>query len=570
MSKIVDGIKYSNDMKTVVGVENKDITRAVIAEGVTTIGQLAFNGCSSLESLVIPSSVTEIRQYAFLVCTALKTLKLGDNFEKISFKWFEYLPDDFEIICTEGSKTYKVIKRSSKLKAHIKSLALEDAKDEKIKQIQQVSIDSFLKTYLKDVAESSFEILSNTKTSTVILVHVGANNVVFKLGTNWMQKLQNVLQVLTDQTKSGTEIFNDMIEQKISITEIPLKKAENIILSTDSNGKLRFFSKGELKNFIPKNVKKIELFGMTKIGDRAFKECRLLESVEIPESVMEISDYAFCECDSLKFVDIPSSVTKIGEGAFKGCNIKELEHPCLSIKNGMAIKDGIVLYCASRASEIAIPEGITEISNYAFYGISSLKSLDIPSSVKKIGTRAFNDCSSLESVVISESVMEIGENAFENCSSLSSVKYGGSVVQWNIQLCGFRRKVSKKALVECNDGIAKAIDENIEEYTIPEGVSVIGDDAFASFNSLKSVVIPEGVRKISWGAFRVCRSLESLSISSSITEIGDYAFNYCSSLASIEFKGTKEKWAKIKKGKDWMEKSAVKSVKCSDGEEKLF
>ena len=59
MSKIVDGIKYSDDMKTIEGVESEDITSAVIAEGVTEIGKYAFEECSSLTSIEFTGTKAE-------------------------------------------------------------------------------------------------------------------------------------------------------------------------------------------------------------------------------------------------------------------------------------------------------------------------------------------------------------------------------------------------------------------------------------------------------------------------------------------------------------------------------
>ncbi len=73
---------------------------------------------------------------------------------------------------------------------------------------------------------------------------------------------------------------------------------------------------------------------------------------------------------------IPLSVTEIGEAAFEGCNISELSHPLLTIKNGCAIKDNVVLYCASLSDSIAIPEGVTEIRWDAFSGCTSLSSVE--------------------------------------------------------------------------------------------------------------------------------------------------------------------------------------------------
>ena len=66
-------------------------------------------------------------------------------------------------------------------------------------------------------------------------------------------------------------------------------------------------------------------------------------------------------------------------------------------------------------------DGVTTISNFAFYKCANLISVDIPSSVTSIGNVVFYDCTSLTSVTIPSSVTSIGQSAFYGCASLTSV-----------------------------------------------------------------------------------------------------------------------------------------------------
>ena len=68
-----------------------------------------------------------------------------------------------------------------------------------------------------------------------------------------------------------------------------------------------------------------------------------------------------------------------------------------------------------------IPEGTTEIGDYAFGGCDSLESVTIPESVTEIGEKAFSDCCYLESIAIPKSVTRIGDLAFVRCTSLESI-----------------------------------------------------------------------------------------------------------------------------------------------------
>ena len=74
--------------------------------------------------------------------------------------------------------------------------------------------------------------------------------------------------------------------------------------------------------------------------------------------------------------------------------------------------------------------------------------------------------------------------------------------------------------------------------TIPEGVTSIGQEAFAFCTSLASVTIPDSVTSIGASAFGSCYSLASVTIPDGVTSIGQEAFAYCESLASVYCKAT--------------------------------
>ena len=69
------------------------------------------------------------------------------------------------------------------------------------------------------------------------------------------------------------------------------------------------------------------------------------------------------------------------------------------------------------------------------------------------------------------------------------------------------------------------------DVVIPDGVTVIGTDAFEKCAGLESVTMPDSVREIRWRAFKGCSSLESITIPDSVTEIGSKAFEGCIKLA---------------------------------------
>lgn len=77
-------------------------------------------------------------------------------------------------------------------------------------------------------------------------------------------------------------------------------------------------------------------------------------------------------------------------------------------------------------------------------------------------------------------------------------------------------------------------DYEIFRITIEDGVTSIGDNAFADFTSLTSVDIPDSLTSIGEFAFADCTSLTSVDILDGVTSIGRYAFRGCTSLTSVD------------------------------------
>ena len=239
-------------------------------------------------------------------------------------------------------------------------------------------------------------------------------------------------------------------------------------------------------------------YGVTKIGDEAFKECANLTSVEIPDSVTVIGDEAFSCCTGLTSVKIPSSVVLIGNRAFFICkNITTIE----------------------------FASGVVIIGDFAFDNCTSLTSIKIPSSVKEIGDFAFNSCTSLTTVEIPNSVRKIGKGAFGGYTCISHFV----VDKGNPTYCSENGSLYLKDM-----SILIRVPGLINSFTIPSSVTTIGSWAFSGCTNLTSVVIPSSVTHIGYDAFYNCRSLTSVEIPNSVTKIGSSAFSGCTSLTSIE------------------------------------
>ena len=330
---------------------------------------------------------------------------------------------------------------------------------------------------------------------------------------------------------------------------------------------------------------------VTTIGYEAFYRCIDLTSITIPEGVTRIDERAFYQCDRLESITIPSSVRSIGYRAFftsgaskvyitniaAWCNIyfDGIESSPFNRTRGSLYLNNELL------TDLTIPDGVSSIGAFAFYGCTSLTSVTIPDSVTKIGEDAFTSCSRLTSVSIPNSVTSIGSYAFWCCTSLTSVTIGNSVTSigyWAFCNCTSLTSVTIPDSVTSIGEKAFASCYNLTSITIPSSVTSIGESAFEGCyfkrgnfvnnssldaeqngywgavladmiqsdglviddniviscrKNATSVTIPNGVTSIGDSAFSSCSSLTSITIPDSVTSIGYEAFYWCTSLTSV-------------------------------------
>lgn len=208
---------------------------------------------------------------------------------------------------------------------------------------------------------------------------------------------------------------------------------------------------------------------------------------------------------------------------------------------------GDCMFLEMALQSLVLPESITSIGKQAFAGCSELAALVLPEGLVSIGELAFEGCKRLATISIPSTVTTIAKDAFQLCDALCNYVVANDQ-QWFATIDGVLFSWDLDTLVAFPQARSSA-------YTMPEGVKVIGDYAFAACKYLPSLVIaqsvvaigdyafgccaklsevtiPEGVVTIGAGAFQCC-GIESVTIPSTVVSIGMYAFAWCSNLTTI-------------------------------------
>lgn len=304
------------------------------------------------------------------------------------------------------------------------------------------------------------------------------------------------------------------------------------------------------------------------IGAWAFVMCEKLENISFPDSLCSIGTGAFVGCSTLTKLTISQNVSKIGGGAFSFCEsltdiavnpmneVFETEFGMLLQTDG---EDYAIICCpAGRSGRVVIPEFIDAVCAFAFGGCDQITEIIFPECMSVIGDSAFHSCSALTSVKLPMELEQILEEAFAGCKCLTSVFIPSSVklIETNVfDECDkltiyatspsyaenyaikngirFIADIMADCRIEGNTFVRYSCFMKDAEFTLPDGITRIGECAFAENTYIKSIVIPEGITEIEDRAFANCMHLQKITLPDSILVIGQEVFEGCISLRTI-------------------------------------
>ena len=499
MKKIPNGI-----------LQNTQIERLVLSEGVEEIGDYAFENNQHLKSVLLPSTLKKIGIGSFRN-TGLKEVVLPTGLEEIGEKAFSY-NNLSEVILPTYLKTlgdYAFSNNNLKevtLPSHLEVLGTAFVDNS---ELSKITFSEGLKE-IRGTSYSSTSAFSGTSIKSVVLPKS-----LEKIGDRAFYNLKSLADISIPEnvTSIGNEAFYNT-----GLTSIDLPANLKTI------GQYAFSGTKLKKVVLPSQVE--------TIGNHAFS-IESLESVHIPKSLKSVTssygtryiyhaswksvewgeyynDAIFSGDKNLKTVTFEDGISEIISGLFRQTGINKIDLPSSVTKIGSSA------FANSDLTTINLPSSLSEIQDFAFAN-TKLKEITIPDSVEKIGYGAFDSVKTLDKVILPANLKEISSKTF---------------YKTNIA------KITIPESVSSIGGIAFA-DTPLKSITLPNNLISIGQNAFSG-TQLTTVVLPSKIKTLENEAFGEIANLVSVNIPLSL-ESGYNAFSNSKKLENVIIEDGREK-----------------------------
>jgi len=275
---------------------------------------------------------------------------------------------------------------------------------------------------------------------------------------------------------------------------------------------------------------------ITAIGDYAFSNNSVINSIKLPETITRFGKQAFMSCRNLAKINIPDTVTYIGTQAF-GCT----SITTVTLPEGLEFIGNSAFYDCTHLQELYYNAVNAKVEyNSWMYNFSNVGSINvvfgdkvetIPDNLFYVYRNGYNYAPQINNIVIGCGVTKIGDNAFYNCNSVTKIEYLGTFEQWLMIDIGS----------DFPSGYYNKLFINGESYNQARDKYFAGGE----------VVLPEGLETLSSEKLYNHAEITQLTLPTSLQNINNNALKDCSSLTRIDYLGTLEQWLAVDEDYDF-------------------
>lgn len=543
---------------------NKSITKfeeLINFTKLTEISNYAFEGCSSLEKVILPPNITRIGLAAFDQCN-LKTVDIPSKVNTIAEKAFTRNVNLSSFTGALVASGGRCLINSGNLLAFapsgLKSFTIPS--DVKVIVNRVFYYCSFMESLtlpatVSQIGTSAFYGCSSLKSVTVKAstppscgsdAFYSTNNCPIYVPSSALAAYKSAWSSYASRIVAGDIAFADPKVKAICINKWDTDKdgmlsmAEAAAVSYDQFG-ATFSGNSEITTF-----NEFQYFtGVTTLYAYAFRNCTNLKSIVLPSTLQSIGGYAFANT-ALTSIDIPQSVNTLHNGMFRQCaKLESFTGRYASSDHKSLVKDNILYAIApSGLTDYDVPSNVTRLQDYVFHLNDKLVRVRVPASVTKVGSYAFRGCTSLEYVIFKRSTPPTGGNyMFDDTTckiyvpSASVSSYQNATYWSNYKSRIAAGDISFKDNYVRNVCLSKWDKDKDSVISIEEAEAVTSSSFGESFNGNTQITSFDefsfftGVTSIG-KAFYGCIKLASITLPSTLKEIGDYAF-YSTALTSV-------------------------------------
>ena len=552
----------------------------ILSEGVTKIGKYAFRNCSNLTNVTLPNSLTEIGRMAFRGDSLLSSVTIPENVTSIGAAAFGEcislqtitIPENVSNLASGA--TFQNCTSLKSVVWNAINCTLSQGEDPQI-YVPFIFADSITSFTFGPKVETIPQLLCANRAG---LTEIIIPHSVTSIGNNAFYGCNNITSVVWNAVNCnswnfGSQVTSFTFGENVEVIPVSLCSGMNQLTEIT----------------IPNSV--------TNIGSAAFSECTGLKSVTIPDAVTQFGNAIFSGCYSLTkpvynthtFVYLPSTITSkiyyvpqgvetIADGAFNDACTSVLILPKgLKQVAGNVFSDSqyFTIYVPWTVPYFAVGKNSRKVyydeivDNFVYQHISDdtapkdVRTVNLAEcdntiercwqfTVSLMGISATDYTWCTEYALVSDlQGLGMGSNTYQATNFADSatcytvdentgkegiklqnagwalVGYIGDEMQ-NISLPNYIHGEPYSIAPKTFEGY-----ESLQNITIPNCVTSIGESAFASCAGLTSISIPGSVTRIDDNAFSNCTGLTTITTGSGVKTIGNKAFYGCSGLTSI-------------------------------------